>query len=485
MRNPTARAEARAKGEKQYFTGIPCKQGHIAPRATLTGTCVECTAVASKNWAANNKDKAREYTAKYRAQNAELIRERDRLAHIEARKKDPERFKALAKNRYVKKVQAEGREHRPFNRLAIAELVARLQEVHAGKLQYVDGYTTMTDNAAFLCTIHNKEVQAHPHNVLRGAIPCPSCNHTRSEGENQIAKYFSMFTEVQQRNRQLLRPREIDVFMPVAKLAVEYCGEYWHSHGSSEEERKNKHKHYQKYVGCKDAGIRLLTVYEQEWLERGPALRRLFRNALGKGKGKLMARKCSLGTPTHQEAKEFYDRYHPQGGEGSGEHFGLYWKGKLVACMRFTFGVNDRGVGAKTRVWTLSRYATRITVAGAASRLFKAFLTEHSPQEVKSFSDNRYFDGGMYEKLGFTLEEETAPDYQVWSPKLGLRPKSHYQRRNLAARLKEHGVDAAFDAETDPRTEAEVTYSMGCRRLYDCGKKRWVWRACAQTQSVL
>ena len=283
MRNPTARAEARAKGEKQYFTGVPCKQGHLAPRATLTGTCVECTAIASRNWAINNKEKARGYMAKYRAQNAELVRERDRLAHIEARKKDPERFKALAKNRYVKKVQAEGREHRPFNRLAIAELVSRLQEVHAGKLQYVDGYTAMTDNATFLCTIHNKEVQAHPHNVLRGAIPCPSCNHTRSEGENQIANYFSTFTEVQQRNRQLLRPREIDVFMPVAKLAVEYCGEYWHSHGSSEDERKNKHKHYQKYVGCKDAGVRLFTVYEQEWLERGPALRRLFRNALGKG----------------------------------------------------------------------------------------------------------------------------------------------------------------------------------------------------------
>ena len=83
----------------------------------------------------------------------------------------------------------------------------------------------------------------------------------------------------------------------------------------------------------------------------------------------------------------------------------------------------------------------------------------------------------MYEQLGFVLEEETGPDYMVWSPKLGLRPKSHYQRRLLAKRLQENGVEESFDHETDPRTEAEMTYLMGGRRLYDCGKKRWVWES--------
>jgi len=38
-------------------------------------------------------------------------------------------------------------------------------------------------------------------------------------------------------------------------------------------------------------------------------------------------------------------------------------------------------------------------------------------------------------------------------------------------------VDEVFDPKTDPRTEAEMTYLMGARRIYDCGKKRWVWTA--------
>jgi 5-methylcytosine-specific restriction endonuclease McrA len=38
---PKTRAEAKAIGAAHYFTGNPCKQGHIAPRKTK-GACVEC-----------------------------------------------------------------------------------------------------------------------------------------------------------------------------------------------------------------------------------------------------------------------------------------------------------------------------------------------------------------------------------------------------------------------------------------------------------
>ena len=222
----------------------------------------------------------------------------------------------------------------------------------------------------------------------------------------------------------------------------------------------------------------MITLLESEWKEHNYAVRRLLRNAVGKSKGKLMARKCELRKVSNADARVFYDRYHPQGGAGNGEHYALFWKGKMVACMRFVLGANDRGAGAANRVWTLGRYATRITVAGAASRLFKEFVREFNPPIVKSFSDNRFFDGGMYEQLGFALEADVPEDYQVWSPKLGLRPKSHYQRRLIPKRLEEHGMDPTqFDPATDSRTEAEMTYLMGARRLYDCGKKRWVWTA--------
>ena len=41
MEYPKTRAEAKATGAKYYFTGEPCKHGHVALRKTK-GACVEC-----------------------------------------------------------------------------------------------------------------------------------------------------------------------------------------------------------------------------------------------------------------------------------------------------------------------------------------------------------------------------------------------------------------------------------------------------------
>lgn len=479
MRNMTARAEAKKNGEKYYDSGQPCKNGHISLRAVVSGSCVACTQAAVKVWARQqDPKKLAAYTQVYRDRHREEVHAVDRANKRAARAADPGKYAAISKAQYRKRAQQEGREVWAGNLLPEAVIRQRLFAVHGVAVEYVSGYRTMLQTAVFRCTKHNLEVSAQPHNVLRGASPCPRCNHTRSKAEHAIATMLAAHTPVVQRDRTLLKPKELDVYLPEKKLAVEYCGMYWHAHWTQEVERKEHLAHAQKYAACQALGVRLLTVFESEWNERGPAIRRLLRNAAGTSRGKLMARKCTLTKVDTTDARAFYERYHPQGGTGHGNHYGLYWGTKLVACMRFTYGVNDRGAGAASRVWTLARYATRVTVAGAASRLFKAFLDDKQPAEVKSFSDNRYFAGGMYQQLGFTLDAELPPDYQVWSPKIGLRPKAHYQRRFLAVRAAEHGLEGIFDPDTDPRTETEMTYAMGCGRIYDCGKKRWMWQAC-------
>ena len=47
MDYPTTRSEAKATGAKYYFTGKPCKHGHIAKRETK-GNCTECRKVEWK-----------------------------------------------------------------------------------------------------------------------------------------------------------------------------------------------------------------------------------------------------------------------------------------------------------------------------------------------------------------------------------------------------------------------------------------------------
>lgn len=43
---------------KHYFTGKPCKRGHIYRRFVSNGECVECHRENQRKWAANNKEKA-------------------------------------------------------------------------------------------------------------------------------------------------------------------------------------------------------------------------------------------------------------------------------------------------------------------------------------------------------------------------------------------------------------------------------------------
>lgn len=48
MDYPKTRKEAKATGAAYYFTGEPCKHGHVAPRKTK-GACVECLKIEWRN----------------------------------------------------------------------------------------------------------------------------------------------------------------------------------------------------------------------------------------------------------------------------------------------------------------------------------------------------------------------------------------------------------------------------------------------------
>ena len=62
---PRSRPEAKALGAKFYFTGKPCKHGHISYRYTA-GPCFACVSSASHtSWAAQNREKRREAVNRY------------------------------------------------------------------------------------------------------------------------------------------------------------------------------------------------------------------------------------------------------------------------------------------------------------------------------------------------------------------------------------------------------------------------------------
>ena len=58
------RAKAKELGLKRYFTGKPCKFGHIAQRKIENGSCVECAKGLTRRWRENGSKASENFNAK-------------------------------------------------------------------------------------------------------------------------------------------------------------------------------------------------------------------------------------------------------------------------------------------------------------------------------------------------------------------------------------------------------------------------------------
>jgi hypothetical protein len=71
-----SRDEARALGLKRFFTGKPCKYGHVAERHVASCKCRECHRERTRRYRAADPERAKERERRWRAANLELARKR-------------------------------------------------------------------------------------------------------------------------------------------------------------------------------------------------------------------------------------------------------------------------------------------------------------------------------------------------------------------------------------------------------------------------
>lgn len=77
------RKDALAQGLTHYFTGKPCKRGHLAVRYASTKSCIECTAAHNAAFYAANPSKSTEYSKRWQAKNPDKVKaaESRRIRH--------------------------------------------------------------------------------------------------------------------------------------------------------------------------------------------------------------------------------------------------------------------------------------------------------------------------------------------------------------------------------------------------------------------
>lgn len=67
------RKEAREKGQDWYFTGKPCKHGHIDKRYTSNATCFTCARTTAKTCRDTDREAYNEYHREYSGRRLHLI----------------------------------------------------------------------------------------------------------------------------------------------------------------------------------------------------------------------------------------------------------------------------------------------------------------------------------------------------------------------------------------------------------------------------
>ena len=257
-------------------------------------------------------------------------------------------------------------------------------------------------------------------------------------------------------NRTVLEGKEIDMYNADMKIGLEYCGLFWHCDYFP---KKDRTYHYDKFLLAKQKGVQLVTMFEDEWINRQEQVKGALLSILHKNTRKLHGRKCTVKTIDKALGNKFYDDYHIQGKANLGQHYaGLYYLDELVGVM--SFGLHHRDITKHT----LDRlcFKTGVSVAGGSNKLFKFLLDTTGITELISWSDNRWFQGQVYEKLGFKKDQDMKPDYSYVDIKDNLRLSKQSQKKSNS------GCPENI-------TEKDWSIKKGLYRMWDCGKTRWTY----------
>jgi len=291
---------------------------------------------------------------------------------------------------------------------------------------------------------------------------CPRCPLKISASHQGILDFvvsLDSTLEVICNDRAKISPLELDIWIPSKNLAIEFCGQYWH--GELHNSGVANTRHYDKYKKCLDSGIRLITIFASEWVNKTDIVKMMLLRVMGISTStKVNARDCVVDVTSEHAITEFLDNNHILGSVAA-KHLSLTLDNKLIAVLSYR---QDQG-GVN-----IIRYCAKsdVIVRGGFSKLLTRLKNDFPSHTIYTFSDNRWSGGNLYKKTGFRLDGEIRPSY--WYYKKGseqiLQHKSRYRKEKI---LK------IFSNEefSEGATEWQMMQQLGYDRVWDCGLKKW------------
>lgn len=291
---------------------------------------------------------------------------------------------------------------------------------------------------------------------------CGHCYFSKSKAEEEIGDFVLRNVKdgssISFNDRDVLRNNEIDIFIKDINLGIEFNGLFWHSD-------KGKNYHLLKTEMCDKLGIRLIQIFEDEYIFHKEIVLSKIKHILGNDYDleKVYGRNCTIREITFKESSDFLNKNHIQGSSKSTVYLGAFANNILCGVMTFTrYGENN---------WELTRFASDIKKRsiGVGGKLFSYFLKHYDPTEVKSFADRRWTidaENNFYHRLGFKLDKVLRPDYRYFMNgekerlhKFGFRKKILIKKYKLPENL----------------TESQMAKEINAKKIWDCGLFKYVW----------
>ncbi len=348
-----------------------------------------------------------------------------------------------------------------FKKMMFDRVLSRLDTVIP--LFNYDSYSGVSGfKYKFKCKTCNNDFSS---SIDNGKIPiCTTCYPSLSGTslvELEIVSFIKQHYsgEMIQNDRTILNGQELDIYLPQLNLAIEVDGIYYHSEISG---NKNKNYHVNKTNICDNKGIRLIHIFDTEWINFSEKIKSLLLNLIITNSNRIFARRCIIKELPSSDCNLFLNHNHLQGEDKSSIRLGLFHNGELVSVMTFGKSRYD-----KTLEWEMYRFCNKlnISIVGGANKLFKYFVNRYDPKSIVSFSDNRFFNGNVYGKLGFKFKSNSAPNYFYFN-KNRLYSRQKFQKHKLKNILE------IFDSNL---SEWQNMQMNGYDRIWDCGNKKWIW----------
>lgn len=278
-----------------------------------------------------------------------------------------------------------------------------------------------------------------------------------SKGQMEVEDFLKgMGIDILTGDREVLKGKELDIFVPDNLLGIEYNGEYWHS-----DSKKDHDNLLSKTILANNSCIDLVHIWEHEWQTKQNIVKSRLAGLLGQN-DRIFARNTIVKEIEWNLVKNFLEDCHIQGaGSPTNINLALYLQDELIALM--TFGKPRFNSEYQ---FELVRYCSKLNtnVIGGAGKLLKHFIKLYKPNNIISYSDKRWGRGNLYKKLGFTKVSDTKPNYFYFN---GNKKISRYQAQKSKL---EKLVPEYYDPS---KTEFEMMTDAGYYRCFDCGNTVW------------